>query len=201
MKNVNRKQLHNIVENSVRKVLKENADAMDTVWKDSDELEHENPYDDMRISQEMNVDWDTSDKTKKNFNSTKNPVLSPHYNHNVEDGREEAEAYAEGLFEAKIQKMVRKYINEALDEPYDNKRTRRTFGDHEAYDDRVKTIEKIVRHTMKDVAMYVSKRMGECKADLYDEGVADSEPIVYQWEREIRKAIFSESLQKKFCNA
>lgn len=201
MKNVNSKELHNVVENSVRKVLKENIDAMDTVWKDSDELDHEIPYDDMRIAQEMDADWDASDNTNKKFKSTKNPVLSPHYNHNVEDGREEAEAYAEGIFEAKIQKMVRKCINEALDEPYDNKRTRKTFGGHEVYDNRVKTIENIVRYTMKDVAMYVSKRMSKCKADLYDEGVADSEPIVYQWEREIRKAIFNESLQKKFCNA
>lgn len=63
----------------------------------------------------MDSDWDELNRINKRFNSSKNPVLTNKYNHNVEDGREEAEAYTNGLFEAKIKKIVREALNEVGD--------------------------------------------------------------------------------------
>lgn len=108
-------KLQRLIENSVRKIINEEYNPIDTVMRDSDELDHDNPYDDTRIKQEMGSDWDELDSINKRFNSSKNPVLANKYNHNVEDGREEAEAYANGLFEAKIKKMVREALNEVGD--------------------------------------------------------------------------------------
>ena len=105
-------KLRKLIESKVRKFINEEYDPVDTVWKDSDELDHNNPYDNARIGQEMDADWDELDRINNRFNSSKNPVLASKYNHNVEDGREEAEAYANSLFEAKIQRMVREALNE-----------------------------------------------------------------------------------------
>lgn len=73
--------------------------------------------------------------------------------------------------------------------------------DHKAYAQGMNNIETIVRSTMRDVAKLVDERMKECASSLYQEGIADAEQIVYQWDREIRNAIFSQTLQDKFIKS
>lgn len=108
-KKINIRQLQNLVEGAVRKYLNEDIVS-------SDELERGNPSDDERINQEMNRDWNELENINKRFQSQKNyPSFFRGYNSNIEDGRENAEAYAEGLFEAKIQRMVMEAINEVGD--------------------------------------------------------------------------------------
>lgn len=117
MKRVNTKYAHKLqrlIENSVRKIINEEYDPVDTAWKDSDELDHSNPYDNIRINQEMDADWKELDRINNRFNGEKNPILAGHYNRNVGDGREQAEAYT-SIFESKIKRMVREALNEVGD--------------------------------------------------------------------------------------
>ena len=65
----------------------------------------------------MDSDWADLERMNKRFTSCKNPVLLNKYNHNVEDGRENAEIYAHGLYglnEQKIRRAIRNSINETL---------------------------------------------------------------------------------------
>lgn len=114
MKKINNKEFRRLVESRVRRFLKEELDPMDTVMRDSDELDHNNPYDDMRISQEMDKDWKELDRLNHRGEAYKNPILHPKYSHNVEDGREEAEAYVD-MFESKVRRMVKQTLNEMGD--------------------------------------------------------------------------------------
>lgn len=65
---------------------------------------------------QIDSDWEDLDKINNRFKSSKNPVLAKDYNHNVEDGREEAEAYADGMTEGHLRKLVRNALNEVLNE-------------------------------------------------------------------------------------
>lgn len=72
---------------------------------------------------EIEQSWDEYDKSSnKNINKAAqfSPTLAPHYNHNVEDGREEVEAYVGGL-EEKILKQVKKALSEEVNYDYDGK--------------------------------------------------------------------------------
>ena len=61
----------------------------------------------------MDSDWaDYEDANDKYQGEKFSPTLARHYNHNVEDGREEAEAYSEGLFESAVKKIVKNILKE-----------------------------------------------------------------------------------------
>ena len=92
MKRITESQLRKLIESKVKYILKE-----DSLGK----------------QQQMDSDWaDYEDANDKYQPEKFSPTLARHYNHNVEDGREEAEAYSEGLFED-IYKNVRKQLNES----------------------------------------------------------------------------------------
>ena len=92
MKRITESQLRKLIESKVKHILKENNSEK---------------------QQQMNSDWaDYEDVNDKYQGEKFSPTLAKHYNHNVEDGREEAEAYSEGLCE-EIYKNVRKQLNES----------------------------------------------------------------------------------------
>ena len=92
MKRITETQLRKLIESKVKHMLKENN---------------------LEKQQQMDSDWaDYEDANDKYQPEKFSPTLARHYNHNVEDGREEAEAYSEGLFED-IYKNVRKQLNES----------------------------------------------------------------------------------------
>ena len=92
MKRITESQLRKLIESKVKYILKE------------DSLEKQ---------QQMDSDWADYEDINDKYQPEKfSPTLAKHYNHNVEDGREEAEAYSEGLCE-EIYKNVRKQLNES----------------------------------------------------------------------------------------
>ena len=92
MKRITESQLRKLIESKVKYILKE------------DSLEKQ---------QQMDSDWADYEDINDKYQPEKfSPTLARHYNHNVEDGREEAEAYSEGLCE-EIYKNVRKQLNES----------------------------------------------------------------------------------------
>ena len=92
MKRITESQLRKLIESKVKRMLKENNSGK---------------------QQQMDSDWtDYEDANDKYQGEKFSPTLARHYNHNVEDGREEAEAYSEGLCE-EIYKNVRKQLNES----------------------------------------------------------------------------------------
>lgn len=102
--------------------------------------------------------------------------------------------------ESRLNNVINRAIKKAFNEARECKGGFCKDG-HKAYNQRMRNIDTIVRSTMKDIARLVSERMQQCASSLYQEGVADAEQIAYQWEREIRNAIFSQNLQKKFFQA
>lgn len=91
-KRITKSQLGKLVEAQVRKFLSEDKKS------------------------EIEQSWDEYDKaSNKNINKAAkfSPVLAPHYNHNVEDGGEESEAYVYGL-EEKILKQLKKVLSEEM---------------------------------------------------------------------------------------
>ncbi len=100
-----------MLESIIRKMV------VESLSKDSDELERTNPEDNGRINQEMDSDWSELEKVNKMYanSATKNPVLAPGYNHNVEDGREEAEAFT-SMYESKLYNSIRRMVSESLNE-------------------------------------------------------------------------------------
>lgn len=101
MRKINTKQLYKLIEGKVREALLNGED---------------NIADDEKMRQ-MDSDWADLERMNKRFTSCKNPVLLNKYNHNVEDGRENAEIYAHGLYglnEQKIRRAIRNSINETL---------------------------------------------------------------------------------------
>lgn len=100
----------------IRKLVMEALDPMDTVMKDSDELDHSNEYDNMRINQENDSAWQELDAINRKYSNNAyrtHPALSPDYNRNIENGHEEAEAYI-NMFESKTYNMVKRMVNETL---------------------------------------------------------------------------------------
>ena len=92
MKRITESQLRKLIESKVKYILKE------------DSLEKQ---------QQMDSDWaDYEDANDKYQGEKFSPTLARDYNHNVEDGREEAEAYSEGLCE-EIYKNVCRQLNES----------------------------------------------------------------------------------------
>ena len=92
MKRITESQLRKLIESKVKYILKE------------DSLEKQ---------QQMDSDWADYEDINDKYQPEKfSPTLARHYNHNVEDGREEAEAYSEGLCE-EIYKNVRRQLNES----------------------------------------------------------------------------------------
>ena len=63
-------------------------------------------YDEVQKKHEIDAAWKELDAANNKYASIKaNPLFASKYNHNVEDGIEEAETYASGLYET-IYKMV-----------------------------------------------------------------------------------------------
>lgn len=94
MKRITESQLRKLIESKVKRMLKENNSGK---------------------QQQMDSDWaDYEDANDKYQGEKFSPTLARHYNHNVEDGREEAEAYSEGLFESTVKKIVKKYFERRL---------------------------------------------------------------------------------------
>ena len=92
MKRITETQLRKLIESKVKHLLKEGNSGK---------------------QQQMDSDWaDYEDANDKYQPEKFSPTLAKHYNHNVEDGREEAEAYSEGLYE-EIYKNVRRQLNES----------------------------------------------------------------------------------------
>lgn len=92
MKRITESQLRKLIESKVKYILKE-----DSLGK----------------QQQMDSDWaDYEDVNDKYQGEKFSPTLARDYNHNVEDGREEAEAYSEGLFESAVKKIVKNILKE-----------------------------------------------------------------------------------------
>ena len=92
MKRITESQLRKLIESKVKHILKEGNSGK---------------------QQQMDSDWTDYEDVNDKYQGEKfSPTLARHYNHNVEDGREEAEAYSEGLCE-EIYKNVRKQLNES----------------------------------------------------------------------------------------
>ena len=92
MKRITESQLRKLIESKVKHILKEGNSGK---------------------QQQMDSDWADYEDINDKYQPEKfSPTLARHYNHNVEDGREEAEAYSEGLCE-EIYKNVRKQLNES----------------------------------------------------------------------------------------
>ena len=101
MKKISTKQLYKLIEGKVREAL----------------INGEDYDEDAERREQMASDWADLERMNKKFASSKNPVLASKYNHNVEDGRENAEIYAHGLYgldEQKIMRAIRNRINETL---------------------------------------------------------------------------------------
>ena len=101
MKKISTKQLYKLIEGKVREAL----------------INGEDYDEDAERREQMASDWADLERMNKKFASSKNPVLANKYNHNVEDGRENAEIYAHGLYgldEQKIMRAIRNRINETL---------------------------------------------------------------------------------------
>lgn len=128
MKKINTKQLYKLIEGKVRKaLLSENMyDDYEYFWNDGTGGRDVNPYPygtemgdsdnwkELERQAQIDSDWDDLEKLNKKYAGSKNPVLASKYNHNVEDGRENAEAYASGLYEKKLERAIMKNINETL---------------------------------------------------------------------------------------
>lgn len=106
----------------------------------------------------------------------------------------------DGINESRLNNIIQSAIKDVMNEVRERKGGF-SKDDHKAYTQRMGNIESIVRSTMRDIARLVSERMQDCASSLYQEGIADAEQIVYQWEREIRNAIFSQTLQDKFIKS
>ena len=92
MKKITETQLRKLIESKVKRMLKENS---------------------LEKQQQMDSDWaDYEDANDKYQGEKFSPTLAKHYNHNVEDGREEAEAHASGMVESAIKKMVKNILKE-----------------------------------------------------------------------------------------
>ena len=92
MKRITESQLRKLIESKVKRMLKENNSVK---------------------QQQMDSDWaDYEDANDKYQGEKFSPTLARDYNHNVEDGREEAEAYSEGLFESAVRKIVKNILKE-----------------------------------------------------------------------------------------
>lgn len=92
MKRITESQLRKLIESKVKRMLKESNSEK---------------------QQQMDSDWaDYEDANDKYQGEKFSPTLAKHYNHNVEDGREEAEAYSEGLFESAVKKIVKNILKE-----------------------------------------------------------------------------------------
>ena len=101
MRKISTKQLYKLIEGKVREVL----------------INGEEYDEDAERREQMASDWADLERMNKRFTSCKNPVLLNKYNHNVEDGRENAEIYAHGLYgldEQKIMHVIKNSINETL---------------------------------------------------------------------------------------
>lgn len=98
MRKINTRQLYKLIEAKVREALI-NGDE----------------YDDSVRREQMDSDWDDLEKINRKYAASKaSPVLASKYNHNVEDGREYAEAYVGGFTEESIEHSIMKKINETL---------------------------------------------------------------------------------------
>lgn len=106
----------------------------------------------------------------------------------------------DGINESQLNDIIHSAIKTVMNETRERNGGFSKDG-HKKYAQRMNNIENIVRSTMRDVAKLVDERMQECASSLYQEGIADAEQIIYQWEREIRNAIFSQTLQDKFIKS
>lgn len=102
--------------------------------------------------------------------------------------------------ESRLNNIIQSVIKDVMNEARVRKGGFSKDG-HKEYTQRMNNIGTIVRSTMIDIAKLVKERMQECTSSLYQEGVSDAEQIVYQWEREIRNAIFSQTLRDKFIKS
>lgn len=129
MKKINTKQLYKLIESKVRKaLLNENMyDDYEYFYDDGTGGEDANPYPygtemgdadnwkELERQAQIDSDWADLEKMNKKYSNVKDyPRLTRDFNHNVDDGRENAEAYASGLYEKKLERAIMKKINETL---------------------------------------------------------------------------------------
>ena len=122
--------------------------------------------------------------------------MDPNDNKSVAQYNDYLEYQRNKMNEGRLNNIVHRAINGVIKE---ERERRGGFGNgNGAYKERMRNIDSIIRSTMRGMARSVSKSMQECEAELYKNGITDAEKITYDWEREIRNAIFSQQLQDKF---
>ena len=122
--------------------------------------------------------------------------MDPNDNKSVAQYNDYLEYQRNKMNEGRLNNIVHRAINGVIKE---ERERRGGFGNgNGAYKERMRNIDSIIRTTMRGMARSVSKSMQECEAELYKNGITDAEKITYDWEREIRNAIFSQQLQDKF---
>lgn len=130
MKKLNTKQLYSLIENKVREALLNESMYDDYEYFDEDgkggydanpypygtEMGDADDWQEKERKAQIDSDFDELEKLNRKHSYVKKyPRLSGDFNLNVDDGRENAEAYADGLMdESKLTKAIMKKINERL---------------------------------------------------------------------------------------